>query len=405
MPELKKPEIMTYAASKEEISRAVSWGCTHIILDDYAISIRSWSTPKEHDQFESLCSLLRFCKEQHPSIHVSINCDGLIQTRDMALIESLVHCIKELPVDFIRVQDVGLIAYFNEHCSIPVTYCAEMGNANWPSILAFSKQCSRQNLSLDLPQSSILEIQDKVDTDYDIQVQGPVLIQYSHRRFLAGLSSDIDTPERIQQIHRIAEDDDYPGRRFTFLDNHHGHFMFAYFDRCLLMDIPELCQCNCKGWIIDARGESDNYLQTSLTAYSDALEAYFSNPNDYSSSRDIFNTLKACGQRPQKPGFFRANQTDRRRYKKISLISEDRPKVGQVIDIIKGKRISIYCSSSIKNTDTLEALHPKIKSCILPCTRMWTMDNKEITEAKSGDCIQIPWVKGIQQLSSLFLVN
>ena len=316
MPIQKKPELITFVSTPEMATKAVNWGANHLILDDDTISIRSWANSKHDDDFKALNNFISFCKQTFPKIKLSVNCDALIHTHDFKKIDALRRCLDLNPVDYIRVQDVGLIHYFSEKSSIPVTFCAEMGNANWPSISAFSKQCKRQNLSMDLPYSDILDIQEKTDTEFDIQVQGPVLIQYSHRRFLAGLSQDIDSPERLEQIHRIAEDEDYPGRRFTFLDNHHGHFMYAYFDRCLLMDIKELCHCNCQGWIIDARGESENYLKIALSSYKEALNTFFKDQKNYIASRELFNTFKKETQRPQKPGFFRANQTDRRRFKK-----------------------------------------------------------------------------------------
>ena len=77
----------------------------------------------------------------------------------------------------------------------------------------------------------------------------------------------------------------------------------------------------------------------------------------------------------------------------MALLSDDRPKIGQVIDIVKGKRITILCSETIIEKDILEAIHPKIDSCFVECSPMWNMNNETIKQANSGDCIQIPWTK------------
>ena len=94
-------------------------------------------------------------------------------------------------------------------------------------------------------------------------VQGPILIQYSRRRFLSDLyESDPTTPIRLD-----AEDADLPQRQFTFLNTPFGHFMFAQFHRSLAVYNDKLTSLINTSWLIDARGESTNYFQTALDVY------------------------------------------------------------------------------------------------------------------------------------------
>ena len=62
---------------------------------------------------------------------------------------------------------------------------------------------------------------------------------------------------------------------------------------------------------------------------------------------------------PQRPGFFRANQTDRDRYNPRFLNDEHYKVIGKVIDVIKGKRIISIAHNHSKGIP-LHAFHPKL---------------------------------------------
>ena len=147
-----------------------------------------------------------------------------------------------------------------------VTFSQEMGNANIHSVKAYASQVTRQQFSLDITYTDMLQFSKNSTTEFECYIQGPILIQHSKRRYLESISEQ-NPNDAANIIHRIAQDEDYPGRRFDFYDNPHGHFMYAYFDRCLLRHIPELVELDLNGWIIDARGESDEYLSVALAVY------------------------------------------------------------------------------------------------------------------------------------------
>ena len=386
----KQVELITYANSCDKIDFAVSCGITHIILNDAQLSIRSFEDYTDDDSFSHLLRLITHCRRKHPYLILSIQCDMLFHHTKDTLIKQFVTAIQSQDIDYIRVQDIGLLHYFSE--VLPQTkliFLSEMSNNNWRSIEAIASKAQRQTLNMELPHTSIKAIQDKVNTDFECVVQGPILIQYSHRRFMAGLNPDISNPEQKESIHRLAQDEDYPGRRFSFLDNPHGHFMFAYFDRCLLSCAPLLTNLHLSGWIIDDRGESDDYLKQACILYKHALTQH--------SAIDI-SPLEEVATRPQKPGFFKANQTDRRRYKSNFMTDiTGFEKVAQILDAEKDKRISFECQRPIKRGDELHAFHPKIDSCSLVIDALWDMAGNKVSEGKPGQVLQIPYIKGIQQ--------
>ena len=391
---LKKPDIITYCASQTEADLAINAGADHLILDHPSISLCSFIPPKPSDTIKSLNTLITYCKNTYPHITLSINCDILTHQNHLPLINQLSALIQSNPVNFVRVQDVGLLYHFSKQC--PTIYHAQMGNSSYLSVAEISNHAARQTLSMDLPHTDISLIQTKTNTPLEIVVHGHCLIQYSQRRFLSSLTND--SPNHLKQIHLLAEDEDYPGRRFTFLDNPHGHFMFAYFDRSLLNDTDELKDCNLSGWIIDTRGQDKQYWQSCITAYQNLCDP---NPN-LELAEKLFATIKDIAPRPLKPGFFRMNQTDKRRFKKVAHQAQDSQHViGQVLDVVAKKRITILLKQTIKLGERFEVLHPKVESLTVEASMLWDVDNKLVKSAGVGELVQLPWVKGIQQHSLL----
>jgi putative protease len=384
-----KTELITYINSSSDIDEAVALGITHIIINDPQISIRSWEEFNEDPHFNHIQSLIHYSRSTHSKLIISVQCDLLFHHDKDPLINNFIAVIKQNPCDFIRVQDLGLLLKFKELLpQINLVFLSEMCNNNWMSIDEISKLAARQTLNMELPHDKIKHISQQVQTNFECVVQGQILIQYSTRRFMAGLNPDFENPEQKEQIHMLAQDEDYPGRRFTFLDNHHGHFMFAYFDRCLLPYSELLLNLNLKGWIIDCRGQNKDTLKMAIKLYHQALHK-----KNYAISE-----LEALTSRPQKPGFFKANQTDRRRYNSNFMPSNsDYEKVGQILDAEKGRRITFECYKTIYLGDVIEVFHPKLDHCQITVEQLWDLSDKPIQHSTAGQLVQIPWQKGIQQ--------
>lgn len=398
----KIPEIITYVSSVDHINEALDSGATHLILEDSKCSIRSWSDQFNDSGFSHLHTLYKAIKAQSKQCKISLQCDVMMHQKDICLIEQLIHETAELQIEYVRVQDPGVMMLYKE--KRPEQKCCfiqDMGNANSESMLTYSQYMDRQQLSLDITKEDIQKVRQEKSIHYECMVQGPILIQHSQRRYLAGLAEK-NQSDAATIIHRIAEDEDYPGRRFTFYDNPHGHFMYAYFDRCLIRNISDLLDLNCEGWIIDARGQSMNYLNTAIHAYAKAAK------NETTSSADATRMIQIlreeCG-RAQKPGFFKANLTDKQRYNTHLPNEIEYEKIGRVLDIKKGSRITIEVNRRIEIGDQLSAFHPKCDGLQLPVTQMWAADGNPLTTSSTPALIQIPWKKGIQQHAIIYKVK
>ncbi|RAP35825.1 hypothetical protein DID80_06060 [Candidatus Marinamargulisbacteria bacterium SCGC AAA071-K20] len=388
--ELLKPNITTFVGNQAQLLIAIRHGIDHIILDDSKLSIRSYTNDFDIPHFEKLGLLAIEARQLEPTILISVNCDILMHHRHEDLLLDFISTLKKYQLNRIRVQDPGLIPFFKQNYpSSTIELAFEMGNQNIKSMEFYQSITVRQVISNDVSINNIQSMSDTLNTELEVQVQGPLLIQYSNRRFLTGLDQN-KTAESKETIKRIAQDDQYLGRNFNFYDNIHGHFMYLYFDRCLLKSIKELYKLNIKGWLIDCRGESEAYFKTSLKLYTAARNAIIEN-NNWTVSDSDFKSLEAVSTRPQRPGFFKVNKTDQiRRKKHIDLKAEP---VGTILDSIKEDIVTIELETDLHTGETITLKNPKGLEKEITISKIVCLDGTLTTKGKAGDLVQIPWQK------------
>jgi collagenase-like PrtC family protease len=374
-------EFSTFCVTTAQIETAILAGATHLILEDPAISVRSFST--DTGSIERLATLVNHARYLSPEIPLSLNVDMLAHMTDLDVIRGYIHAAKECKIPRIRVQDPGLSLLVREIYPDAICHLAtETGNANLPSMEAHTAFFKRQCFALDTAFPDMKNAIETLPGEFEIMVQGPILIQYSQRRFLKGFSDDI--PEHGAVF--AARDTDYPGRLYRFYDNPHGHFMYLYFDRCLMSCLTELRELNAHSWLIDARGESLDYLKTALFAYNIAYQ------NPEADLKDAIETLKTASQRPQRPGFFRANLTDQERG---TTKVDDASHRATVIDVIKEQSFTVMVTQDFPTTGSLLAITPEGKKIYLKTREIRDLSGQAVTLAQTGQLLRFFWQKGI----------
>ncbi len=381
-------KLTTFVHDHHHIEPLIKAGIDHLILEDPKISIRSFSKTM-HTDFNALLDLANTARALNPKIELSINCDMLAHEHHFPVLDQLVTAIKPTSLRQIRVQDPGLLDYFHDH--LPDSSChlnLETGNHTSTSMLAYSHYCHSQTVSHEVTALELQSIRKHCPFPLEIYVFGPLLIQYSVRRFLDG-TPEVSANERHNRYIKYAQDTQFPGRYFKFYDNEHGHFMFAFFDRCLLKAIDELKTLKMDYWLFDGRGESLDYLLTALQA--------FQNPTQFP-----LKVLQKHFQRPLKLGFFRANHTDQVQLTKPHMRRDHLLCVGTVVDLLKPNTITIECHHSIKVGDILTVVSPRHNDHTITINSLQTLEEETVTDSKDATYVQIPWYKGARNGSQLY---
>ncbi len=301
------PQIVTYCSNEPQLTHLLRSPATHLIFEDPKISLRSFE-PTCPPGFTHLSQWATLARDTKPDIQLSFNLDILPHTQHDARIAAVIDALKDAKITTIRVQDPGLIHHISSlYPDAKIHLATETGNHNLVSLTHYQNHVSRQLLSAELPNHTIQEFRQSLTCELEVMVHGPILLQYSKRPFLNSLQND---PTFITTL---AEDNEYRGRFYPFHQNQHGHFMFANFDRSLINFIPELMALNLDAWLIDGRGQSQDYLDVALQLFGTYAIQFAEKTDLWSPQKEDIATLKATSKRPFKPGFFLANLTDQDR--------------------------------------------------------------------------------------------
>jgi collagenase-like PrtC family protease len=382
------PKYATFIQHHDQIEPLINAGATHLILEDSKIAIRSFSDDFTTPGFDKLISLSKIARKIKPDIEISINCDLIAHESHFPLLDQLIKTITPT-IQHIRVQDPGLLCYFKTQLPTAQLHLnLETGNHTTKSLHTYAKYCHSQTVSNEVPYTDLQLIQKNCSFPLEILVFGPLLIQYSNRRFLDGASTVTQNNSHNRYI-KLAQDEEFPGRYFKFYDNPHGHFMFAYFDRCLLKAIEDLKKLNMDYWLIDGRSEPLDYTTNALNAFKQRQPIPF---KDFQSQYP----------RPLKLGFFRANRTDQVQLSKPHMRKDQLLYVGSIVDLIKSQTVTIECHQEIKVGDTLMVISPRHNDHSITINTLHTLQKESIEHSRGTLYIQIPWYKGARNGARLY---
>ena len=349
---MKCPQLVTYAADEHTLRAALTAGAEHIILEDSKLAVRSYSDDFSQFGFQKIIDLANVARELNSDIQLSVNIDKLLHHRHYVLCDALLQACKQNTLLCFRVQDPGLVAYICEQIPEATMHIAsETSYANVHGIQALVKSrpaIQRMVLSNDWSRELIHSVCSQLDCQLEYQVHGPVLLQYTDRRLLTGYevkqgncSESADDAPALGERRVRVEDRDY-----HFYDNQHGNFMYASFDKSLFKNIDTLMELELDAWLLDARGECEDYLSVMLTTYAAARNTYLKSSDSYELSVASVGALQEVARRPLKPGFFIANNTDYV-FESQAQDHQQRNYVGKIIDSIKTKTFCIEAFEDI----------------------------------------------------------
>ena len=227
--------------------------------------------------------------------------------------------------------------------------------------------------------------------EFEIFAQGPILIQYSRRRFLSNLYNN-NTSKPLQFD---SEDPELEGRFFTFLDTQFGHFMFAHFHRSIAEYHHKLDDFPTVGLLIDARGQTNDYLITSIDTYS-SIKTLSQEQIEASIS-----TLQTLSKKPQKPSFFLSNNTD---YDWRDEQRSNLPAIGRILNAKKNESILLEFFENIPLSSSITCINPDQTVSPIDISELLDLDQTKVTSVKPFKIYQLKqWQKGIQIKGALYL--
>lgn len=396
----RRPEFTTFAARTEEVRSAIAAGADRLILDDPRVSIRSFAGGVG----ANLVELAEEARGLKPEIGLTVNIDLLAHHRHFPAIEQCFEMLWRAGLRRVRLQDPGLIAWSRERQpDIEIEWASENGNLNLESMRVYAglPGVVRQTLSHECSHEVIDAAVLAVDGEFEVQVHGLILLQYSDRRLLSACKSWRSggglSPETAPAIEAWARD--HRGKQYRFYDNPHGHFMYLHSDKCLIRHIPRLSALGLSSWLFDLRGEAPEALAAALRVYREAHDLFISDAFGEAEVRRLNDELRSVSRRPLRAAFFLRNATDL--HADEDSTSEDPTYLGEVRDIVRGACFTVELARPLTRRGTYRLATPQDRHIELTDPRWTDLDGHEPESATVGQFVQFPWIKGVVPHSRL----
>ncbi|NBV82604.1 hypothetical protein EBR57_00555 [bacterium] len=378
--------ITTFVSTDDDVRASIRAGATHLIIEHSRITIRSFYQDDEQS-FAKFGQLCQIAKALLPSINLSMAIDILPHEDDFGVIQTAIQAGVNAGIRSFRIQDIGLASLIRELVpNATITLAPEIGYHSAESLRLALDHVDWVSVSNEVELMTLSGL-GPLSQRVEVQVQGPIMIQYSYRRYLDGLFGNAVSYDRR------ASDTGYVGRQVRFYDSPNGTVMYLYFDRCLLRELPQLRGLSLHSWLIDARGESPEYRNLAISTYRSAFQCDEIDPSS------IITTLSEISEKAQRPGFFLRNNTDQDRDRLIG----DRSIGAVVRDSVKDRYLVIEIRQFVSDLpDRCEIVTTKNELKI--ATSLHYRDAislKETRAAKPGELLLIPWIAGVGTKSTL----
>jgi U32 family peptidase len=190
-----------------------------------------------------------------------------------------------------------------------------------------------------------------------------------------------------------------PGLYHEIEEDKHGLYLFNSKDLSLINHIPELMGCGLKSLKIEGRMKSTHYVAVITKIYRQAIDRYFSDPENYSIDSEWLNEIEKVSHRLYSTGFFLGGKgeeiNDGSRYEKTH----------DFIALVKGynensKQVILEVRNRLRLNDVVEVLSPDQNSRAVEITSILKLNSNQqagelVDAAHAGSMVAIasgePW--------------
>ncbi|CEN79909.1 peptidase U32 family protein [Paraclostridium sordellii] len=256
---------------------------------------------------EDLENGVKFAHERGKKVYVAVNV--MPHNEDFQNLKDYLLNLQNLNIDGIIVSDPGVLSIVKETVpSIKIHMGQQANVTNFNSAnFWYGQGVKRIIITSELSIEEISAIRAKTPLDMEIEafVHGPICISYSGRKLISSYLNGKDniTYEKDCKRYNLLEEK-RPGEYYPVYEDEKGTFFFNSKDLCMLRYIPDFVKSGVTSLKIDGRLQSEEYLQTVIKIYREALDEFYKNPETWEFNEKWLEEIKAKSHRPLTNGFY-----------------------------------------------------------------------------------------------------
>ena len=387
---IRKPELVAPAGDMEKLKTAIEYGADAVYIGAEGFNLRMGA---ENLTMQEIRNAVDYVHEKEKKIYVALN----IYARNYH-IRRIVSCVKalaEIPVDAVIVSDPGILLTIKEIAPhIKIHLSTQANTTNYKALEFWRQQgIKRAVLARELTLGEIEEIIANAPVETEVFVHGAMCMAYSGRCLLSSYMSNrhanLGDCSHSCRWKYVLKEENRPGETFPIIQDETGTYILSSRDLCMLEYIPELVSAGITAWKIEGRMKSQYYVASVTRVYREALDRYFSDPQNYVIDEQWLSELEKTSHREFGTGFFlgyrennpQVSHQDHAYIKEYEFL-------GIINNVSNDNIAEILVKNTIKENISLEIMGKKLKDDFEePCLKMRNELNEPIKIANAGQKI------------------
>lgn len=276
-----KPELLTTAASLDEIKRLITAGADAFVIGEARYGMR---LAGEFD-LSMIREAVALAKPHGVKIYVSVN--NLMTNSILESLDSYIQEIAKIGIDAIVFGDPAVLTAVRQHApGLPLHWNAEMTSTNYKTAEYWGRRgATRYVAARELNMEQIVDTKQKSQMELEVQVHGMTNIYHSKRDLVNSYMEHQMEPDRLADFDKergmYVMEADRPDERFPIYEDANGTHIMSSGDICMLENIHELLEAGVDSLKIEGLLKPIEYNEVVVTAYRKVIDAYLADPEGY----------------------------------------------------------------------------------------------------------------------------
>ncbi|MEG2583719.1 MAG: U32 family peptidase C-terminal domain-containing protein, partial [Oscillospiraceae bacterium] len=323
---MQKPELLAPAGNLEKLKKAFIYGADAVYIGGEEFSLR---VAADNFSLDDIKEGLEFAHNRGGKVYLTANV--IPHNSDIDEYREYLEAVKDLGFDAVIISDLGMFAVTQEVApNLDIHISTQANNVNFKSAEMWYKLgAKRVILAREMSFKEIGEIRKRTEPQLELEafVHGAMCISYSGRCLLSNYMTHRDSnsgccahPCRWKYF---LMEENRPGEYMPVYENERGTFIYNSKDLCMIEHIDTLIKSGLTSFKIEGRVKSEFYVATVVKAYRQAIDCYFSDPENYKFDPKWLAELKKVSHRDYTTGFYFDKPTgDEQHYSSSSYIRE-----------------------------------------------------------------------------------
>lgn len=298
-----KVELLASAKDLNSLEVALRNGVDAIYIGGDSFGIEAINKSFSNEDLEHAIKLIH---ENRKKIYIAINV--MPHNEDFEKLKDYLINLETLGVDAVIVSDPGVLSIVKDtipNMKIHMGQQSNVTNFNTANFW-YEQGVKRVIVTSELSCDEISTIRAKTPLDMEIEafVHGPICISYSGRRLLSSyLGSKENSKYEEEKSYNLLEEK-RQGEYYPVYEDDKGTFFFNSKDLCMLKYIPEFIKSGVTSLKIDGRLQSDEYLETVIKVYRQALDKFYKDAENWTFDPKWIDMIKEKSHRPLTNAFY-----------------------------------------------------------------------------------------------------